>query len=279
MMNCNRSIQQSYPFFLKRVKYFLSRLFGTRLQKAKGIHFVTVNGSQFKRLILCDSFLATEIEQHLERFRDSGFFPPFVGRYEHEIWLEYVEGVQIRNVDEDVVLKIAEFYATVYRKTPELVNATQSPFPGRLLQDLRFLSKIDVFTQDVYRDLQSAVQELMPEQLWVGHEYTDPVLKNFILRKENGRICVVDVDGLAGSQLLGIGVAKACVRWLGPYRDLFFSSLANQGAPDFQKYFSFVELCFLAKWMKRAFLEQDWKVIDPTLFGRFRHPEESLKDR
>jgi hypothetical protein len=148
----------------------------------------------------------------------------------------------------------------------------QSPFPGRLYQDLHFLRQINVLTQDSYQDLQAAAHDLIPEKVWVGHEYTDPVLKNFIARKENGRICVVDVDGLAGNQLLGIGVAKACVRWLGPYRSLFFSSLAKQGAPDFQKYFSFVELCFLAKWMKRAFLEHDWKVMDSTLFERFRHP-------
>ena len=115
--------------------------------------------------------------------------------------------------------------------------------------------------------------DLIPEQVWVGFEYTDPVLKNFILRTDNGRICVVDVDGLAGNQLLGIGVAKACVRWLAHYQSLFFSSFTQQGAPDIQKYFSFVELYFLAKWMKRAFLEHAWKVIDSTLFERFRHPQ------
>ena len=272
-MRFKRSTRQSSPFCLKRVRYFLSRLFGTRLQKAKSIHFVTVNGQRFKRLTLCDSYLASEIEKHLNRFAGSGYFPPLVTRYEREIWLEYVEGDPIQSVDEEFVLKIAEFYATVYRANSALLDATQSPFPGRLLQDLRFLHQISILTHDSYLDLQSAVQDLTPKQVWVGYDYTDPVLKNFILRPENGQICVVDVDGLAGNQLLGTGVAKACVRWLGPYRSLFFSSLANQGAPDFQKYFSFVELCFLAKWMKRAFLEHDWKVLDPTLFERFRHPQ------
>lgn len=273
MMNLHRSISQVSPFLGKRVKYFLSRLFGTRLQKAKGIHYVTVNGHRFKRLILCDSFLATQIEQYLEAFQKSGYFPPLMGRYEHEIWLEYVEGVPIGSVDEDFVLKIAEFYATMYGANPALVNAKHSQFPDRLLQDLRFLLQIGVLPQATYKDLQAAVPDLIPEQVWVGYDYTDPVLKNFLQRSENGRICVVDVDGLAGNQLLGIGVAKACVRWLGPYRSLFFAAIANHGAPDFQKYFSFVELCFLAKWMKRGFLEHDWKVLDPALFGRFRHPQ------
>ncbi len=271
-MSEDRTIKQSSPFFLKRVKYFLSRLFGTRLQKDKGIYYVTVNGHRFKRLILCDTFLASEIELHLESFSESGYFPPLVARYEHEIWLEYVEGNPIRSVDEEFVLKVAEFYAAVYGKTSSLLDTKQSSFPKKLLQDLRFLYQINVLNQDAYRELQAAVYDLMPEKIWVGHEYTDPVLKNFILRQEDGGICVVDVDGLAGNQLLGIGVAKACVRWLGPHQALFFSSLAKQGAPDIQKYFSFVELYFLAKWMKRAFFEHDWKVIDSTLFERFRHP-------
>ncbi len=271
-MDLKQSISQVSPFFGKRVKYYLSRLFGTRLQKAKGLHYVTVNGHRFKRLILCDSFLATEIEHHLEAFRKSGYFPPLVGRYEHEIWLEYVEGVPVRSVDEGFVLQVAEFYATMYGANPALVNTKKSPFPDRLFRDLRFLLQIGVLSQVAYQDLQSAVSDLIPEQIWVGIDYTDPVLKNFLQRSEDRRICVVDVDGLAESQLLGIGVAKACVRWLGPYQSLFFSSLAQHGAPDIQPYFTFVELCFLAKWMKRAFLEHDWKVIDSTLFERFRHP-------
>ena len=272
-MSFKGSTRQSSPFFWKRVRYFLSRLLGTRLQKDKSIHFVTVNGQRFKRLTLCDSYLAFEIEQHLTRFAGSGYFPPLVTRYESEIWLEYVKGASIQSVDEEFVLKIAEFYATVYRANSELLDADQSAFPGSLLQDLRFLRQISILTHDSYRDLQSVVQDLTPKQVWVGYDYTDPVLKNFILRTDNGQICVVDVDGLAGSQLLGMGVAKACVRWLAHYRSLFFSHLSSQGAPDFQQYFAFVELCFLAKWTKRAFLEHDWKVIDPALFERFRHPQ------
>ena len=271
-MSFKQSAHQSSPFLLKRIKYFLSRLFGTRLQKDKSLHVVTVNGHRFKRLILCDSYLADEIERLLDSFLDSGYFQPLVARYEHEIWLEYVEGEAIRSVDEPLVLKIAEFYATVYGNNPVLLDSNQSPFSDRLLQDLRFLSQIGVLPPASYLDLQAAVPDLTPKQVWVGYEYTDPVLKNFLMRPENGRICVVDVDGLAGNQLLGIGVAKACVRWLGPYQSLFFSSLANHGAPDFQAYFNFVELCFLAKWTKRAFLEQDWKVIDSTKFERFRRP-------
>ena len=262
--------RQSSPFFWKRAKYFLSRLIGTRLQKDKNIHFVTVNGQRYKRLILCDSYLASEIEQSLDCFASSGFFPPLLTRYEREIWLEFIEGQSIRSVNEPLVLQIADFYATIYRMNPVLVKTTEWSHHGRLLNDLRFLYQIGVFTQASYQDLHSTAVALTPDQVWIGYDYTDPVLKNFILRPEDGRLCVIDVDGLACQQLIGTGVAKACVRWLGSYRAAFFSSLANQQVPNFQQYFDFIELCFLAKWTKRAFFERDWKVINPVLFERFR---------
>ena len=65
---------------------------------------------------MCDSFLAAEIEQHLGRFVESGYFPPMVARYDHEIWLEYVEGIPVRYVDEQFVLNLAGFYSTVNGK-------------------------------------------------------------------------------------------------------------------------------------------------------------------
>ncbi len=225
---------------------------------------------RYKRLILCDSFLANEIAGNLEHFRQAGFFPDLVAQYEQELWLEFVEGEKVRSVNESLVQNIAEFYATVYGKNPIFLDTEDTQFVERLLRDLRFLHSIGVLTQDAFQDIQAVVPELTPTHVWVGYDYTDPVLKNFIVRSDNGRLCVIDVDGIAGNQLLGMGVAKACFRWIGPHRSLFFSSLAQHGAPDIGQYFSFVELCFLGKWTKRAFLEHDWNVIDAALFERFR---------
>jgi len=269
------TIRQSSPFFWKQLRSAFSRLFGTRLQKAKSLHVVTVNGQKFKRLILCDSYLAAELERYLDCFVESGYFPPLVARYEREIWLEYVEGTRIEAVDEPFVEQVAEFYAMVYAADSRLVETTRTPFPARLSQDLRFLSQVGALSQSVSLDLQDAIPTLMPKQVWVGYEYTDPVLKNFILLPDRQGLCVVDVDGLAKDQLLGMGVAKACVRWLGPHQERFFGHLSRPDVPDFHPYFSFVELCFLAKWTKWAFLEHKWKVIQPTLFERFR-PSTSL---
>jgi hypothetical protein len=270
-MSYRQRHQQQSPFWLKRVRYFLSRLFGTRLQKAKSLHFVTINGQSFKRLVLCDSSLASEIEGNLESFHGTKLFPALVTRYEREIWVEFVTGVSIEKVDESIVEKVADFYATVYSQYPRYIDAAESPFPHRLHQDLRFLHQTGILTDSVYQEVDGVGKSLTPKNLWVGFDYTDPVLKNFLILPEHGSVCAIDVDGLAGNQLLGMGVAKACIRWLDPYRDLFFHHLIRQDVPDFRSDFSFIELCFLAKWTKRAFLEKDWKVIDPSLFNRFRN--------
>ena len=264
-------VHQRSPFLLKRVRYFLSRLFGIRLQKAKSLHFVTINGRCFKRLILCDSYLASTIERNLEYFKGSEHFPALATCYEREIWVDFIDGLPLKVVDEEVVKKMADFYATVYARQSRCVDAAESLFPHRLHRDLLFLRHIGVFSDDLHCVLDAVASRLLPKKLWIGFDYTDPVLKNFVILKESGRVCAVDVEGLADNQLIGMGVAKACLRWLDPYRSLFLEHLTRENVPDFQSDFPFIELCFLAKWTKRAFFEQKWKIIDPSLFERFRH--------
>jgi hypothetical protein len=173
-------------------------------------------------------------------------------------------------VDERIVEKTADFYSSLYTRKPRHVDAADTLFPHHLHQDLRFLHQVDVLGDNIYRELSETAEKLIPKKLWLGFDYSDPVLKNFLIRSDNGSLCAVDVEGLVDNQLLGMGVAKACIRWLGPFRSLFFEHLARQNVPDFQSDFPFIELCFLAKWMKRAFFEQDWKVINPSQFERFR---------
>ena len=110
---------------------------------------------------------------------------------------------------------------------------------------------------------------LAPASLWVGHDCTDTILKNFV-RTPEGRIRAVDVESLGADQLLGSGAAKACLRWLGPERERFLARLRTAGVPDFFAYLPFVELCFLAFWTKSSFLEGKSRFVDPSLFERFR---------
>lgn len=265
--------QKSHYSLIRWARYILSRLFGTRLQRPKNLYFVTLNGWRFKRIILRDSYLASEIERNLERFGASEHFPPLVTCYENEVWVEYVDGTRLwqKKVDERFVEKMADFYAAVYARRPRLTDVAEFPFLLRLHQDLRFLNQAGVLSDDAYQELDVAAERLTPKQVWIGFDYIDPVLKNFVITRDSGQVCAVDVESLQDDQLIGTGVARARVRWLEPFLEVFFDRLAREGVPDFQPYFPFVELYFLARWTKMWFLEKKWKYVDPALFDRFRH--------
>lgn len=247
----------------------MSRARGARLQKSQNARFVTFNDQRFKRLILRDSFLAAEIERNLMHFGPSELVPPFVIRYEHEIWVEYVEGEPLARGDETAARDIAVFYAAVNAKRAREVPLAETHFDGRLRLDLRFLDKVGVLEDAVYRGLCDAAAAIRPARVRVGFDYTDPVLKNFIRHAESGAICAVDVESLEDGQLIGTGAAKAFLRWMEPYRDSFFDAYRAAGGSDLQHGFAYVELCFLAWYMKLMFMERKWRHVRPEVFRRF----------
>jgi hypothetical protein len=247
----------------------MSRAGGTRLQKSQNARFVTFNGHRFKRLILRDSFLAAEIERNLTNFGPSPWIPPFVIRYEHEIWVEYVEGRRLTEGDETLVRDLAEFYAAINARRTHDVALDNTHFDGRLRLDLRFLSKVGILDGASYEALCEAAGRLRPERVRVGFDYTDPVLKNFVRRRDTGALCAVDVESLEDGQLIGTGAAKALLRWMAPYRHSFFDAYQAASGTDLRAGFDYVELCFLAGYMKLMFMERKWRHVQPEVFERF----------
>lgn len=253
----------------RRATTLLKRLFGTQLLKSQDLRFVTINGQRFKRLILRDSFQAAEIERRLESFGANNYFPELVTRSENEVWVQFVDGQRLAEVDEPALAKLADFYAAVYSRRPRQVALADRPYVRRIDQNLRFLNQVGVLSDTTRRDLEAVARRLAPERVWIGFDYLDPVLKNFVIRND-GQLCAVDVESLFDEQLIGTGVAKACVHWLEPFRDDVLARLAGAGAPDFQSYFGFVELAFVARWTKTKFLARKQKFVDAGLFERFR---------
>ena len=258
------------------ISYCLSRLrtqffnwFGLALRKRKSIHFVTISGEGFKRVQTADSTVAIEIEQNLLKFQRAKIFPELATRYEHEIWVEFVEGTRPRQTSEELALRLADFYAEVYRASPRLVDVRQTPFPARLRGDLTFLRRVKVLSEPDFVGLIRASVTLSPDSVWVGYDYTDPVLMNFVLRTKSRSLCAVDVEGLVGNSLIGAGTVKASIRWLGEHKNVFYQRLTDAGTPSFHTYLPFVELYFIAEWTKRNIFEGKDRKIDRRLFNRF----------
>lgn len=248
-------------------------LFGLRLRRAKSLHFVTLNGHRFKRMQVADTRIAADIERHLQVFQADGIFPDLITRYEHELWVDFIPGARPEQVTERFVRHVADFYAVIYTKRATLEETATTAFPGRLARDLRFLHRVGVLTGARYAQLCRAAERRVPQRVWIGFDYTDPVLKNFVVSREGERLYAVDVEGIADHRLIGMGTVKASVRWLGDFKPLFYEHLAARGTPDFQSYLSFVELCFLAQWTKRNYFEGKTKKIRPGLFDPFCEEE------
>ena len=253
----------------RRLRYLCSRAVGNRLQNSQQTLFTTRNGKRFKRLILRDTALATEFERNLEAFKGSPYFPAVAIRYEHELWLEYVEGSSITTVDAALVEKIADFYAATYRHSAQAVSIAETTVLYRLQRDLSILNQVGILPESVYRSLSTAAEKLAPESVWIGFDYVDAVRKNFIVTHRDGLVCGVDADSLRKDQLIGTGVTSALARWLGPFQTPFFQHLFRDGVPDFRPYLPFIELCYFAAWTKMYFFERKKKRIDPGLFERF----------
>jgi hypothetical protein len=264
-----RRRQRAGTALYRRLRYWLSRLSGARLQKSQRVYVVEMGGRRFKRLVLRDSWLARRIEETLESFGPSERVPALVMRYEHELWVEFIEGTPVARADEAFVRELAGLYAHLWARAPRRVPLAETPWPERLARDLRFLARVGVLARARADALARAAQARAPQAVWLGFDYTDPVLKNFVVAADDGRLCAVDVESLEAEQLIGTGAAKALLRWMEPQRKLFFDALAGQGAPDPSAELDWVELAFLAFYTKLMFLEQKWRNVEPERFERF----------
>jgi hypothetical protein len=231
-------------------------------------YVVTIAGRRLKRIVFSDSHQAEIAAARLETFGPSGIYPALVLQRERELWVEYVEGEPLGHADREVVGQLAEFFATLYRRDPRCEPIEATPFAWALQRDLGFLREVGVISPGVHRVLDEIAGKLTPKQVWVGYDCTDAILENFV-RDRAGRIRGVDVESLGAGQLLGSGVAKAAVRWLGALRDAMLHELRAREVPDFTAYLPFVEMSFLAFWQKSSFLEKKRRFVDPSHFDRF----------
>jgi hypothetical protein len=252
----------------RRIRFRVLGWLSNRPPNSKRIYRVTIGDRDYKRVVFSDSHQAEIAAARLEAFGPSGVYPALLLQRERELWVEYVEGEPLRQADGAVVQGLAELFAVLYRREPRCEPIESTPYAWALHRDLRFLRDVGVIAQGTHRKLDEIAGKLAPKQVWIGYDCTDAILKNFV-RDREGRIRGIDVESLGADQLLGSGVAKAAVRWLGSLRDLFLAELRERQVPDFIPYFPFVEMSFLAFWQKSSFLEKKRRFVDPSLFDRF----------
>ncbi len=257
--------------WLRRLRFVLRRWFTNRPTGTQRIYRVDVDGRTAKRIVFPDSYEAARVARSLRVFGPSGIVPAVLLQRERDLWLEFVEGQplnELDSIDEETLERLAEVFATLYSREPRLVALDRTSFAHALFTDLEFLRDVGVLSSGVQELLAEFTERKAPKEVWVGYDCTDAILKNFV-REPSGRVRLVDAETVGVDQMIGTGVAKASLRWLGPRRDAFVESLVRRGAPDFRGYLDWAELSFAAFWVKSSFLERKKRFIDAGVFDRF----------
>jgi len=253
------------------------RLYFALLPKLKGVfakrqsvHFVSINGRRYKRVVLGDSLEAEKIEAALESAPESAGFPDLIQRHENELLLTFVDGRRFDPASPEDRLNLARFLGVLY-STPRTGHSSER-LRRRFDIDTRFLQSAGLIDADLLRALQQRADSVQPVEVEFGLDYTDPVAKNFVI--SDGRLFAIDVECLHRSSPIGTAIAKSGLHWL-PRKDLgeFLQTTEQYSGDVIRPQFSFVELCFCVAWTKRKLLDGRHRAIRIELLEELARSE------
>ena len=230
--------------------------------KRQSVHFVSLHGQRYKRVVFGDSAQAGEVQEALDAFAGTQRFPPLIHRHENELLLGFVEGRGFDPEDSSDRARLAGFLADLWQRTPVETPRDALPFDARLAVDLDFLVQARVLDAARADALAGRARAEAPDTLVIGYDYVDPVAKNFLIvaegpgRKQAPRLVAIDVESLRAGQPLGTGLAQASLRWLSPGDvPVMASQVAESGGPDIDAQLEYVRLITTVAWTKRKFLQ------------------------
>jgi hypothetical protein len=251
----------------QRLRRAATSLLSDRYVKRQRVYLVTLGEQLYKRTIFGDAAKALRVADTLRAFSLPGIVPAFVAQYDDEVWVEFIDGDPVADDDPALPDALARVLARLYAHESRLVPQTERGVDREIQRDLAFLHDVGVLDEKLHASLVELATASTPEEVWLGWEYGDLLPKNLI-RDRSGALRFIDVESIHRDHLLGSGLAKACVRWLGDRRDSFLATLAEAGAPPVADYLPFLELHSLARLTKRSVLQHKPRHVDAELFRR-----------
>lgn len=253
----------------KRLRRRLLSIFNLWHRQGYDVRYVCINKKQYKKIIFRTEIMANRVHADLKAFGPSRHLPAVIGKQWNTIWVEFVGGSTIRKVDESNLPLLANLYAALYTRQPRLVTLRETPAWHDFYRDVCFLHEIKILSDHSYRELIDHSHEIIPEKVWVGFDYRDPITENLVLRKDENAICAIDIKNIYSETLIGRGIAKARSRWLSDaLAGSFFEQLTSKGAPDFFGYLPFLELLHQVTRAKNMILEGRIKSLQPLEFNQ-----------
>lgn len=247
------SIFQKNAHSLPRRLYLaLVRRFSGVFSKRQSVHFVDINGTRFKRVVLGDSYEADRVRRALGDAPAGARFPTLIACHENELLLSFVEGRGFDPSNPGQLQALAAFFGTLYGAERRGVPAGDL---WRALQiDLDFLVTAGLVAPELKETLLSRAADIRPAEIQVGLDYVDPVAKNFIV--DGDGIVAVDIESLRQEIPLGTGIAKAAVHWLQPASaGSFIEQVSDAAGFTLSGQQPFVDVCFRVAWTKRKLLQ------------------------
>jgi hypothetical protein len=270
MQRIPRFSQRSLDTLYRRAGLLLRRFVLNRFVRAKHTRVVRLGGRPYKRVTLPDSHVASAVARNLMPFRDSGVFPRLIAIEDNELVLEFVAGTELTEpIDRALVDRFVGFFSVIYSVDRKRVKLSETDFERELRENLDFLQDVSILSRQLRRDLAASQERITPNEVWVGYDYLDPLLKNFILTNDD-RLVAVDVEDLCPDRLIGGGVAKSVLRAFPADREQLLDGLASRANLELRPEMPFIELHFLAQWTQCAFLKGSEKLIDASLFESHR---------
>lgn len=242
--------------------------FNPAKRRRQRVRFVRVNGRDFKRVICADRPRASAIAGTLEAFGPSPHLPRLIWTCEREVWVTRVPGRPFAASDGSALSRIHELYATFYGHRAYRMPVGETPFPQRLHRDLRVLYEIGAIDPDAFDRLAAWADALTPSEVWLGFDYMDARLENFVWSTA-GPAVGIDVENVTADTLLGCGLASARMHWADSNGPALGAILSRAELAHVAPAFPFAELAYRAQTVKRRLLKKGgrgrWATAQRTL--------------
>ena len=254
---------------LRRAYFWFLRHFVGVFGKTQRVYFVDINGRRYKRVVFSDSAQAAQVEQALQQFAASGYFPSLIHRHENELLLDFIDGEAFDPNHRQHLALLGDFFSDLYARDAVEVPVASSLLPRWLKVDLHFLQRSGVIDSDTEQRLLALGHVLQPDRIITGWDYVDPVAKNFLIVGQS--VAAIDVESLAADMPLGSGLAKAQMHWLDDEGLAFLLDRLKQqrAGPAIARQMDYVGLCFRVAWVKRKLLQGKRNFIQRAQLSAF----------
>lgn len=248
----------------RRLYHTWQRLLGHERFKSNKVSYLEFVQQRYKQVRFPSVAEARRVEGVLRTTAGSGLFPILVHRLESTLWVRFVAGTTVNAADPRHREAVYGFFASLYAQRPRQLTLAETDLPDRLRVHIETLAEVGRLDDGRARRLLHLASALEPQSVWFGLEYVDSLQKNLIVA-ETGAVGI-DIEAAWDDQLLGIGVAKARLRWLDRPTAEILERLTELGAPDLREQYPYADLIFLAQYAIQSLFRGKPGRVPPRAF-------------